>query len=43
MVCLRAVQRESLRQAEHLFQSLLYSAFATDDGIDHGKPATIGL
>jgi type I restriction enzyme S subunit len=27
---LRAVQRESLRQAEHLFQTLLHSAFASD-------------
>ena len=26
---LRAVQRESLRQAEHLFQSLLHRAFTT--------------
>jgi type I restriction enzyme S subunit len=26
---LRAVQRESLRQAEHLFQSLLHQAFTT--------------
>jgi type I restriction enzyme S subunit len=26
---LRSVQRESLRQAEHLFQSLLHQAFAT--------------
>lgn len=26
---LRAVQRESLRQAEHLFQSLLQEAFTT--------------
>lgn len=27
---LRSVQRESLRQAEHLFQSLLHEAFATE-------------
>ena len=25
--CLRAVQRQALRQAEHLFQSLLHRAF----------------
>jgi type I restriction enzyme S subunit len=28
--CLRSVQRESLRQAEHLFQSLLHRAFGTE-------------
>ena len=28
--CLRAVQREALRQAEHLFGSLLHSAFSVD-------------
>jgi type I restriction enzyme, S subunit len=30
--CLRAVQREALRQAEHLFQTLLHHAFS--DNID---------
>jgi type I restriction enzyme S subunit len=39
----RSVQSEALRQAEHLFQSLLHRAFAADDGIDRGKPAAIGL
>lgn len=27
---LRAMQREALRQAEHLFQTLLHDAFADD-------------
>ena len=40
---LRCVQKEALRQAEHLFQSLLHQAFSADDEIDHGNPATIGL
>lgn len=39
---LRSVQRESLRQAEHLFQSLLHSAFA-DHGTDHAKPTAVGV
>ena len=39
---LRSVQREALRQAEHLFQSLLHSAFAGQEGIDDAKPAAFG-
>jgi type I restriction enzyme S subunit len=37
---LRAVQRESLRQAEHLFQSLLHRAFADEmNGLLMARPA----
>jgi type I restriction enzyme S subunit len=32
---LRAVQREALRQAEHLFQSLLHDAFRTETATSH--------
>ena len=38
----RSVQREALRQAEHLFQTLLHQAFAADNGVTHGKSAVIG-
>lgn len=38
----RAAQGEALRQAEHLFQSLLHSAFA-DPGTDHAKPTAVGV
>jgi len=37
---LRAVQREALRQAEHLFQSLLHIAFADKD---NAKSTTVGV
>ncbi len=43
---LRAQQREALRQAEHLFQSLLHQAFTgalsrQDAALEHGKPSEL--